>query len=239
VVEVRFGDLTLPIKACIPQHLQGPGSSEYSYPRNFSGRGYLIEATPEAVEALELPNLEDPADRLTPERIAAGTTRGWPKMPLPASYGVMEYGWFPRFSYMGIVPLHDQDPPDFAEVRRGFAPASITRETFLLPEHDIDFRFACSASLGLSIPYVGDGETIVLYNMHPTQEKWEIRLPGQRPEISTDGRNGKMNRTDPVIQSITIEPDHDRVTVVWRGSARAIRPYMDMELDTMPLHVAW
>jgi len=248
VAEARLGDPTLPLKACMPRSAMGPGASEYSYPRNFAGKGYLIEPTPEAVEALVLPNLEDPADRLTPERIAAGTTRAWPKMPLPASYGVMDYGWFPRFSYLGVVPLHDQDPPDFAEIRRGFAPSSIARETFLMvdrdpgaqaSEPDIDFRFTSCASLGLSLPHVRDDETIVLYNLHPKHEKWEIRLPGQRPEIMTDGRNGKMNRTAPVIQTITIEPDLDRVSVVWRGSARALRPYMPVELETMPLGVVW
>ncbi|WP_437962568.1 DUF2169 domain-containing protein (plasmid) [Sorangium sp. So ce119] len=239
VAEARLGDPTAPIKACMPREAQGPGASEYSYPRNFAGKGYLIEATPEAVEALVLPNLEDPEDRLTPERMVVGSTRAWPRMPLPASYGALDYGWFPRFGYMGVVPLHDQEHAVFQEVRRGFAPASVLKETFLSPDHDVDFRFTCCGSLGLQLPHLAGDEELVLYNLHPRHPKWEIRLPGERPEIATDGRNGKMNKADPVIQTVTIEPDHDRVTVVWRGAARAIRPYMPTELEKMPLRVAW
>ncbi|MGK4004643.1 DUF2169 domain-containing protein [Sorangium sp. So ce1036] len=239
VAEARLGDPAAPIKACMPREAQGPGASEYSYPRNFAGKGYLIEATPDALEALELPNLEDPEDRLTPERLVVGSTRAWPRMPLPASYGALDYGWFPRLAYMGVVPLHDQEDAVFQEVRRGLAPASVLKETFLDPDHDVDFRITCCGSLGLQLPYLSGGEEIVLYNLHPRHPKWEIRLPGERPEISTDGRNGKLNRTDPVIHTLTIEPDHDRVTVVWRGAARALRPYMPAELATMPLRVAW
>lgn len=239
VSEARLGDPTAPIKACLPREAQGPGSSEYSYPRNFAGRGYLIEATPEAVESLVLPNLEDPEDRLTPDRIVVGSTRAWPKMPLPASYGVVDYGWFPRIAYMGVVPLYEPEHSEFEEVRRGFAPASILKETFLTPAPDIDFRFTSCGSLGLQLSHLRGDEEIVLYNLHPQQPKWEIRLPGERPEIATDGRNGTMNKTEPVIQTVTIEPDQDRVTVVWRGSSRAIRPYMPMELEKMPLHVGW
>jgi len=239
VAEARLGDPTAPIKACLPREAQGPGSSEYSYPRNFAGKGYLIEATPDAVETLVLPNLEDPADRLTPDRVVVGSTRAWPKMPLPASYGVVDYGWFPRIAFMGVVPLHEPEHAVFEEVRRGFAPASILTETFLSPDPEVDFRFTSCGSLGLQLPHLSGDEEIVLYNLHPSLPKWEIRLPGERPAIATDGRNGKMNKTNPVIQTITIEPDQDRVTVVWRGAARAIRPYMPIELENMPLHVAW
>jgi len=239
ISESRLGDPTAPIKACLPREAQGPGVSEYSYPRNFAGRGYLIEATPEAVEALGLPNLEDLDDRLTPDRIVVGSTRAWPRMPLPASYGVVDYGWFPRIAYMGVVPLHEPEHAEFEEVRRGLAPESILKETFLTPDPEIDFRFTSCGSLGLQLSHLRGDEEIVLYNLHPQQPKWEIQLPGERPEIATDGRSGKMKKTDPVIQTITIEPDQDRVTVVWRGSSRAMRPYMPMELEKMPLYVAW
>ncbi|EYF08063.1 DUF2169 family type VI secretion system accessory protein [Chondromyces apiculatus] len=239
VTEARLGDPAAAVKACMPREAQGPGASEYSYPRNFVGKGYLIEPTPEAVEALALPNLEDPADRLTPERLAVGNTRAWPKMPLPASFGVFDYGWFPRLGYLGVVPLHNGVDAVFEEVRRGFAPASVLKETFLTDEPEVDFRFTCCGSLGLQLPYLSGDEEIGLYNLHPRQPKWEFRLPGERPVIATDGRGGKMNQTEPVIQTVTVEPDHDRVTVVWRGSARALRPYLPMELEKMPLRVEW
>ena len=239
VAEARLDDPAAPIKACLLREPVSLGASACSYPRNFAGKGYLIDATSEAVEALRLPNLEDPADRLTPERLAVGNTLAWPKMPLPAAYGVVDYGWFPRISYVGIVPPHDQDPPDFAEVRRGFAPASIAKDTFLAADPQVDFRFTSCASLGLALPHLAGDEEIVLCNLHPAYATWTLRLPGERPELFTDGRNGRLNETAPVLQSLTIEPDHDRITAVWRGSARAIRPYLPVELETMPLYASW
>jgi hypothetical protein len=66
-----------------------------------------------------------------------------------------------------------------------------------------------------------------------------IRLPGERPVIYVDGRNGKMLETRPVLHSLRIEPFFKRVSLLWRGSGVAIRPYAAEELKTMPLHVSW
>jgi hypothetical protein len=42
-----------------------------------------------------------------------------------------------------------------------------------------------------------------------------------------------------VLHHVVIEPDVDRVSVVWRGSAPALRRYMLEELLAMPLLVTW
>ena len=36
-----------------------------------------------------------------------------------------------------------------------------------------------------------------------------------------------------------IEPDENRVCVVWCGSAPALRPYMPDELERMPFRIDW
>ena len=66
-----------------------------------------------------------------------------------------------------------------------------------------------------------------------------MQLPGDRPKIWVDGRNGTLKPTTPVIHTIVIEPDEGRLSIVWRGSAPALRPYMDEELKTMPFKVEW
>ncbi|HSR43097.1 MAG TPA: DUF2169 domain-containing protein, partial [Longimicrobiales bacterium] len=43
-----------------------------AYPRNRFGKGYVIEDRRELIEGRELPNLERPDDRLTPERLVVG-----------------------------------------------------------------------------------------------------------------------------------------------------------------------
>ena len=65
-----------------------------------------------------------------------------------------------------------------------------------------------------------------------------IKLP-ERPKIWIDGRKGTLKETEPVIHTVVLEPDLKRVSVVWRGAAKAIRPYMPDELAKMPLKVVW
>ncbi|HEY0136240.1 MAG TPA: DUF2169 domain-containing protein, partial [Nannocystis sp.] len=88
-------------------------ASPFIYPRNPAGRGYLVESTPGAVEQLQLPLLEDPTDLLSPERIVAGWVDQWPRMPLPYATGWIDYNWYPRVAFFGIVPMVDffEQPP--------------------------------------------------------------------------------------------------------------------------------
>jgi len=43
-----------------------------AYGRNHLGQGFAIRDAPEVIEGMALPNLEDPQDRLTPERLCCG-----------------------------------------------------------------------------------------------------------------------------------------------------------------------
>jgi hypothetical protein len=106
-------------------------------------------------------------------------------------------------------------------------------------EETMNLRFANGASLGLQVPYLQGGEDCLLTEMHLNFPAWTFRLPRERPEIQTDGRNGTMKTSTPVIHTIEIEPDASRISIVWRGSAPALRPYMSQELEKMPLLVRW
>jgi hypothetical protein len=211
--------------------------SPYAYPRNPSGRGYLIRNNAAAVEALQLPNLEDPVDRVTPQRLEVGSRLRWPRMPLPWATGWVPADWFPRIVGLGLLPLYERMAEPFPEVQRGFIADSVLRPA----QYDLadPFHLTCGASLDMQLPYLRGGEPVRLGSLHPAQADWSFRLPSERPAIWTDGRNGTLNPTEPVIHTVVIEPDEERVSVVWRGSAPALRPYMDAELTTMPFRVDW
>jgi hypothetical protein len=211
--------------------------SFWAYPRNPAGRGFLVEPTPEAVEQVLLPNLEDPLDPLTPERLACGSLERWPGMPLPQAMGWVNLGWFPRLAYFGFVPEHAPLDQPLAEVARGHAPADILVDKPLTEK--FDFRCANGGSLGLQLPYLVGGEEIELTHLHPQAGRVVFRLPTARPQLWTDGRDGKLSETKPVIHSVIIEPDAGRFSIVWRGSAPARRPYQPQELATMPFLVRW
>jgi hypothetical protein len=213
------------------------GASPFAYPRNFAGVGYLIEPTPAAVERLVLPNLEDPLDRLSPSHLAVGDPMRWPLMPMPHAFDWVDPGTFPRLAYMGIVHDHEPVQGPIAEVARGYAPADVLAEKPV--EEKANLRFTNGASLGLQLPHLQGGEQCMLGGLHPRAAVLKFQLPKERPEIKTDGRNGTMKSTKPVIHTVEIEPDAMRVSVVWRGAAPALRPYMAEELAKMPMLVSW
>ena len=207
-----------------------------SYPRNPAGCGWLLQPTLDAVAKLRLPNLEDPLDRLTPERLAVGDELEWTKMPLPQATGWLNYNAFPRSAYVGFGIAGKLTSDVIAEVERGYCP-----ENLLDPNRTVaDMQLVANgASPGLQFPRFSGGETIALDNMHPKQAKYTVQLPMEMPKIWVDGRKGTLKETEPVIHTVVIEPDLDRVTILWRGSAPALRPYMPAELEKMPFKVEW
>lgn len=234
--EARYGN---PYEAVKPylSNIDVAKASPYIYPRNPAGVGYVIETSAEALEQLQLPNLEDSEDLLSPVRLSVGKTGRWPLMPLPQSVGWVDYGWFPRLGYFGFVHAHDPLEQPVVEVIRGWAVANILENQPL--QDKFSFRMTNGASLGLQLPYLAGDEQCQLTKIHRLRSSFTFSLPGERPRIWTDGRNGKLNATEPVIHTVVIEPDQDRVTILWCGSAPALRPYMAEELATMPFRVEW
>lgn len=203
----------------------------YAYPRNPIGAGFSIRGNDDGAE---LPRFEDPDDPLTPERRVAGEAFDWSSMPMPAGLGWFGHLWFPRCAFFGLVPEVDR-PSQTKEVLRGWVPLDLLVEgaRFVKP----DPRFASAASPGLAVPYLRGGETILLENLSRAHARLEITLPAARPTLRCDGRKGKLVDTEPVIHSVLVEPDAERVTLVWRGTAPAIRRYRPEELEKMPFEV--
>lgn len=241
VAEAKYGNPYALILPYASERLQGSRHSPYRYPRNGVGRGYLIEPTAEALEALVLPNIEDPEDPLGPGRLAVGSTRRWPHMPLPWGTDWLSLACFPRIGFLGGTTDHEPFQGDFPEVRRGFMPQGYPRRG--TPSEMWHERACNSGSLGLQLgPFTAatiGGVEFRLLNLHPRQPQLLFRLPAGGPRISVDGRNGKLVPTEPVLHHIVVEPDLDRVSVLWRGSAPALRRYAMEELLAMPLLVEW
>jgi hypothetical protein len=214
--------------------------SPFIYPRNAAGRGYLVEQTPAAVEALELPNLEDPYDPIDKRELAVGNVHAWPKMPLPWGTNWLHPAQFPRVAYLGVARRFDPRDEPWPEVARGFAPEGWPKLGDL--ESAMDYRFYNAGSLGLQFPALGGDLSSVemrLAGLHPSGRELVFRLPAVPPRIFVDGRNRTLKETRPVLHHVVVRPDEDRVHVVWRGHAPALRPYRPDELDRMPYRVDW
>jgi len=210
----------------------------YVYPRNRHGRGYLVEESPEAIDELVLPNIEDPDDLLTPERLAAGHAHEWHKMPLPAGTTWVPPAYFCRGAFLGMYPFWKELPDTLPELTRALLPREV-KEVSIFKAHPLVLRYTNGASPGLQVPYLLPGATITLAHMHPKSRRFTIAIPDDVPQISVDGRNGKLVATRPVMHHVEIEPDEGRMSIVWRGAAPALRQYMPDELAKMPFRVEW
>ena len=207
-------------------------STRFHYPRNRTGAGYLIEATPEALESFVVPNLEFPFDPVTPERLAIGESRRWLSGPLPASFDWSDPGSFPRIAYLGEVPEYVADPETFSEVAQGWAPRDLLRLPSIaqLGRHP---GFLQGASPGLAVGEVAPDETFLLRNLFPDRRERRVELPGWRPTVKIRLTATDHRETETRLNAVVIQPDHERVILVWSARCEVNRPYMPQELGDM------
>ncbi len=214
-------------------------SSIYRYPRNPCGKGYVVEDNARAFENLELPNLEDPSMPISPENLIVRLPENWINQPMPIATDWVNMAWFPRIAYWGIMPLYVKEAlkGELIEIRKKWADYDLLSERPM--EEKLNLRGNNGASPGLQFPYLHGDELIQMVNIHPQKRVFVLELPNDIPKIWVDGRNGKLKETNPVIHTVLIEPEENKLTIIWRGDAPALRPYFDEELTKMPFKVEW
>src|SRR5690606_5960313 len=131
------------------------------YPRNPIGKGYLVYPDPPIV-GLELPNLEDPSDRLTPQRLFALSPERWHRQPLPWALDWTSPLTYPRELYGGLDAWHPcPDLTTLPEVTRGYAPELVKASAAPAP------HFHQEASLGMVAHVPLGGAPVSIVGMHP------------------------------------------------------------------------
>lgn len=214
----------------------------FSYPRNPAGRGYLIEDHPDAIAACRLPNLEEPLTLLDPTTIVRGDFMLWPSGPLPACTGWLHHSYFPRSVHFGHPPrvYHDEAirPRDFFEVQGGW----LQPEAVLLRApvtRRLDRRAAQQSALGMRTDVVEPSARVELVNLHPRQARWRFDLPGESPRMAFKLPDAPAAYLRPAIRTVLIEPDLDRVVVVWAGEAQIPLPMTPKKMDDLQHGVVW
>jgi hypothetical protein len=187
---------------------------EFAYPRNPVGRGLVVLETPGA--NIVLPNFEDPADLLTPERLILHEAKRWNRQPLPQGLGWFGKTWYPRMSHVGVIPGYVDSDEIMREEALGLVPRdhiALGRQ-FRLPSFDV--RFGNGASPGLALPYLVGDEPVRLLNL--TEDGMTgFRLPGEKPGIVADIGMGEV-MPEVVLHSVVIQPDQAMVDLVWRSA---------------------
>ena len=211
--------------------------SPFRYPRNPEGKGYLVEKSKAMIEQLEIPNLQDPDHLLTPGNILVGDYNRWIEMPIPYATDWVNPAWVPRIIYTGLIEYPQTKIAGVKEIEKRWVALDLYNKKD--PAKDFNFRFFNGGHYALQTQLDNPVRECTLINIHPVNKKFTIRLPDIRPKIWVDGRKGTLKETIPVMHSIIIEPDENRLSIVWCGRAIALRPYFHEELETMPFKVEW
>jgi hypothetical protein len=187
------------------------------YPRNPFGRGFVIQNLSKTVEGLPLPNFEDPADRLTPERLCCGHFMHWERQPKPQSFGWFPKSWLPRSSLAGVLPADRAVEQELRAVYTRFVPPH-QRELYeqtKLP--DMNFSFFNGASAGLVFPFLLGDEKVRTLHLSPEGEL-TFQLPGDRPRIGLDIGAGPED-PEVVLHTVMIRMEEREVDLVWRAAS--------------------
>jgi hypothetical protein len=196
-----------------------PRFGRFAYPRNRVGKGYLMEATNEGLTTCALPNLEEPFNLLTPEKLALERPERWPAGPLPASFGWLSYGCFPRAGMLGLTTPYDPavcPPASFAEVKLGVLNVKSIEPRTALPDR-LDLGAAQQSAVGMRAQQIDPGTPVEVVNCHPQNARWRFSMPGEKPTMVLQMPGERPVALEPKIRTVLLEPDGDRLCVVWVG----------------------
>jgi hypothetical protein len=209
------------------------------YPRNPAGRGYVVCETPELIDGLLLPNVEDPGDPLRPERLVSGGPENWWRQPLPWSCDWFDVNWYPRSVFLGGLPDHLPDDDRLVEeVRRGYVPGDQNARFRQAAISDLfDPRLGDAASPGLAVPFMKGDEAVCLRGMTRLPE-FVVRLPGQPPKMDVRFERKTVSIV-PVPNRVLISTEEMGVYIVWHGAFATPRELPDRPQPGLDAPPGW
>jgi len=226
-------------KAGIPPD---PRFGLFAYPRNPLGKGYLCELTPETAAACQLPNLESFDQLLTPDRLAFGPAR-WPQAPVPVSTTWLPYAFFPRSFWLGLpmLPFDDKQVrgTDFPEVRSGLIGRESARPDGGPPDKRFSPAVSQTAAVAMRCRGVDAGGFVFLKNLHPRVAQWKFKLPNDRPKAYVRWPGQAATEVRPEIRTVVLEPDEDRVTLLWVADFALPAPFPMAQVSAIEHAVEW
>jgi hypothetical protein len=185
------------------------------YPRNFMGKGVVLRNIKERIDGLQLPNIEDPDDLLTPERVIIGEPEKWHLQPITQGLGWRQRTWYPRSALLGSYPAFTDVGTVTAEEKMGLVSKNhiALAKQFRLPTYEALFNNG--ASLGMSFQTLNAEEEITLKGLTP-EGFMKFRLPGDVPEIVLDIGRGEQ-QLESKLHTVSIRPDDGELDLIWRG----------------------
>jgi hypothetical protein len=162
-------------------------SKHAAFLRNPVGRGFHKHLRSEWVDGARLPNTEESNNPVaTPEGNYS-----------PMSFGPLGRGWEPRYRYGGT---YDQNWLD------NIFP-------FLPP--DFDEQYYQTAPLDQQVNGSVGGQEVTLLNLTPDGRR-SFMVPGFEAPVYVFPKKGEREEYKGTLDTIVLEPDHERLSVTWR-----------------------
>ncbi len=194
------------------------------YPRNAAGYGYLVD--PEPIDDVLMPQLEDPDDLLTAERLVVGDARRWYMQPLPWCLDWVHPETFPRkvlFAAAADAWYPGPEDASLPEVRRGYLMEGYRSQ---MEQHGLERgphpSFCQGASHGMVFTDLQPNTPISIKGMHPDRSEVSFSLPAPpRLEITVEG---DRQAVQPRLHSVVIRPAEERLTMTYAADRPLTRP---------------
>lgn len=199
------------------------GGYSISYPRNISGRGFFLDMDRERLQGAPLPNLEDPSDPVSPDRIVLQDVLDWMDLPVAACFEPIDAMTFPRTIFMAPHAANAPKRPVHELSSGAILRADLDDQRFpnLAPNPRL---FQC-APAGLAVCRLAGNERVSLWNMHPVHALLEFELPGERPRLLLEPPGCEAAELQSHLATVFIEPDRERLTLTWSAKLEVAAPY--------------
>ncbi len=193
------------------------------YPRNPFGMGYVVQSGP--VPEFFAPNVEDPEDALTPERLITGDPAEWWRQPLPWCLDWVPGNAFPRLCWFGDdadawFPATDQQ---LKEVARGYVPRGF-RDLVKQYGPGMHARWLQGASHGMLVEGIRPGARLSIDGMHP-----DGQLDMLLPDLGGPVKfviEGKTTTIPARIHHLVLKPNERTFSAVCAADLELPRPFI-------------
>jgi Uncharacterized protein conserved in bacteria (DUF2169) len=207
-----------------------------TYPRNYAGRGFFIDVDPDRMLGTLVPNLDDASDPVEPARMTARDPFDWLDRPAAACYEPIDWFTFPRVAFAVAPEAHPPKRRVHEIALGGLLQEDLEKRGALGPTNA---RIYNCAPAGLAVCRLVGGERVSLWNLHAMHALLEFDLPGERPRMLIEPPGAGTRELDPLLQTVLVEPDEDRVTLTWTGSLEVAAPYPEEMTRAMRHAVIW
>lgn len=212
-------------------------ASRFTYPRNARGTGFFMALDAHRLLGTPVPNLDDPDDPVLPERLLCSSAERWYEQPISGALDYVQFVDFPRSLFFGVNPELPSPSPSLREVALGAMEEAdlVLREVLSAP----DARAANGAAPGLARARLRGDEPVLLRHLHGQHAELAFALPGEIPELRIQPPGCPVLELEAALDTIYLEPEHDRVSLIWSGSLEVASRYPAEELAAVQHVVRW